>query len=492
MEENLNNFSEVEADFPDSPAPVEPRATDADSPRSGKARHYAILVVDDDKNICKMIEINLRKEREYDIEVANSGEACLKIIRERVPDLIMLDIQMPGIDGIETLKRIRDEEPVIPVVMMSAHGTIEKAVQSMKLGAYDFITKPFASDRLLVTVRNALTTSSLKQEIDSLRSQLRSKYQFRNIIGQSGKMQEVFRALEKVVNSNVTVLIQGESGTGKELIARAIHYHSSLRSTKPFVAVNCSALPESLLESELFGHEKGSFTGATGRRVGKFEVANNGSIFLDEIGLMTQATQAKVLRILQEREFERLGGNEMVKVDVRVISATNKDLEEAIKTGEFREDLYYRISVFPIKLPPLRERKEDIPLLAAHFLEKYSKQENKEIEGVAPDALELLMAYNWPGNVRELENCIERAVVLASTREISPKDLPNSVRAIGEKKIYESDNTLSSWIEKLEEDALRNALLENGGNISQTAKKLGIGRATIYRKAKKYGLPMVK
>jgi DNA-binding NtrC family response regulator len=492
MDENLNNPDEFEAAFSDSPTPVEANVTDGESARLGKSRRYSILVVDDDKNICKMIEINLRKEKEYEVEVANSGEACLKAIREHVPDLIMLDIQMPGIDGIETLKRIRDDEPLIPVVMMSAHGTIEKAVQSMKLGAYDFITKPFAGDRLLVTVRNALTTSSLKQEIDSLRSQLRSKYQFRNIIGQSGKMQEVFRALEKVVNSNVTVLIQGESGTGKELIARAIHYHNAQRNSKQFVAVNCSALPESLLESELFGHEKGSFTGATGRRVGKFEIANGGSIFLDEIGLMTQATQAKVLRILQEREFERVGGNEMVKVDVRVISATNKDLEEAIKTGEFREDLYYRISVFPIKLPPLRERKEDIPLLAAHFLDKYAKQENKELEGVAPDALELLMAYNWPGNVRELENCIERAVVLASAREITPKDLPNSVRSIGEKKIYESDNTLSSWIEKLEEDALRNALLENGGNISQTAKKLGIGRATIYRKAKKYGLPMVK
>jgi DNA-binding NtrC family response regulator len=490
MDENLNNFSEVESQV--SATPDEIHAGDGDSTRLGKSKHYSILVVDDDKNICKMIEINLRKEREYDVEAANSGEACLKAIREHVPDLIMLDIQMPGIDGIETLKRIRDEEPRIPVVMMSAHGTIEKAVQSMKLGAYDFITKPFASDRLLVTVRNALTTSSLKQEIDTLRSELKSRFQFKNIIGQSGKMQEVFRALEKVVNSNVTVLIQGESGTGKELIARAIHYHSTQRNSKPFVAVNCSALPESLLESELFGHEKGSFTGATGRRVGKFEVANGGSIFLDEIGLMTQATQAKVLRILQEREFERVGGNEMVKVDVRVISATNKDLEEAIKTGEFREDLYYRISVFPIKLPPLRERKEDIPLLAAHFLDKYAKQESKELEGIAPDSLELLMAYNWPGNVRELENCIERAVVLASTREVTPKDLPNSVRSIGEKKIYESDNTLSSWIEKLEEDALRNALLENGGNISQTAKKLGIGRATIYRKAKKYGLPMVK
>ena len=457
-----------------------------------RARKFSILVVDDDRNICKMIEINLRKEKEYTVETANSGEACLKMIREAIPDLVLLDIQMPGIDGLETLKRIRDEEPRIPVVMMSAHGTIEKAVKSMKLGAYDFITKPFASDRLLVTVRNALTTSSLKQEIDTLRSELKDRFQFKNIIGQSGVMQEVFRALEKVVGSNVTVLIQGESGTGKELIARAIHYHNPVRNSKPFVAVNCSALPESLLESELFGHEKGAFTGAIGKRVGKFEVATGGSVFLDEIGLMTPATQAKMLRVLQEREFERVGGNETVKVDVRVISATNKDLEEAVRDGEFREDLYYRISVFPIKLPPLRDRREDIPLLAAHFIDKYSRQENKQIEGIAPDALELLMAYNWPGNVRELENAIERAVVLATTSEITPKDLPNTVRSIGEKKIYESDNTLSSWIEKLEEEALRNALLENGGNISQTAKKLGIGRATIYRKAKKYGLPMVK
>ncbi len=457
-----------------------------------KAKKYNILVVDDDRNICKMIEINLRKEKEYIVETANSGEACLKAIRETIPDLILLDIQMPGIDGIETLTRIRNEEPRIPVVMMSAHGTIEKAVKSMKLGAYDFIQKPFPSDRLLVTVRNALTTSSLKQEIDTLRSELKDRFQFKNIIGQSGVMQEVFRALEKVVNSNVTVLIQGESGTGKELIARAIHYHNPQRNNKPFVAVNCSALPESLLESELFGHEKGAFTGATGKRIGKFEVASGGSIFLDEIGLMTPATQAKMLRILQEREFERVGGNELVKVDVRVISATNKDLEEAVRTNEFREDLFYRISVFPIKLPPLRERREDIPLLAAHFIDKFARQESKEVEGIAPDALELLMAYNWPGNVRELENAIERAVVLSSTREITPKDLPNTVRSIGEKRIYESDNTLSSWIEKLEEEALRNALLENGGNISQTAKKLGIGRATIYRKAKKYGLPMVK
>ncbi|NLP12304.1 sigma-54-dependent Fis family transcriptional regulator [bacterium] len=439
-----------------------------------------------------MIDASLRKERKYEIQTALNGEACLKSIQESAPDLILMDIQMPGIDGIETLQKIKQEDPRIPVIMMTAHGTIERAVTSMKLGAYDFITKPFARDRLLVTVQNALLNSSLKKEVDELRSELKNKYTFDNIIGQSGVMQDVFKAVEKVINSNVTVLIQGESGTGKELIARAIHFHSKARANKPFVAVNCSALPESLLESELFGHEKGSFTGAAGRRIGKFEMANTGTIFLDEIGLMTPATQSKVLRILQEREFERVGGNELIKVDVRVISATNKDLEEEMKKSEFREDLYYRISVFPIKLPPLRERREDIPLLAAHFLNKFNQHEGKQIEGISPDALDLMMAYNWPGNVRELENAMERAVVLAAGNEILAKDLPAAVRSLGEKRIYESDNTLASWIEKLEEEALRQALLECEGNISATAKKLGIGRATIYRKAKKYGLPMVK
>ncbi|MCH8872799.1 sigma-54-dependent Fis family transcriptional regulator, partial [candidate division KSB1 bacterium] len=381
-----------------------------------------VLVVDDDKNICKMIEIQLRKEKTYTIETASNGEACLKLIRESVPDLVLMDIQMPGIDGIETLKRIRDIEPLIPVVMMSAHGTIEKAVESMKLGAYDFITKPFASDRLSITVNNAMINSCLKREVDELKRELKDRYQFKNIIGQSGVMQEVFRDMERVVNSTVTVVIQGESGTGKELIARAIHYHNKQRSNHSFVAVNCSALPESLLESELFGHEKGSFTGATGRRAGKFEQSDGGTIFLDEIALMTPATQSKVLRVLQEREFERVGGNELIKVDTRVISATNKNLEEAVKKGEFREDLYYRISVFPIKLPALRERKEDIPLLAAHFLNKYAEQESKEIEAISPDALELLMAYHWPGNVRELENVIERSMILSDGDQLDLGD----------------------------------------------------------------------
>lgn len=455
-------------------------------------RIYNILAVDDDRSICTLVKSILNLEKNYEVTTVISGEACLKYTREQIPDLVLMDIQMPGIDGIETLKRVKEYDSRIPVVMMSAHGTIERAVRSMKLGAYDFITKPIERDRLLITVKNALMTSSLKREVDELKNELKQKYTFKNIIGQSGIMQEVFKSVEKVVDSNVTVLIQGESGTGKELIARAIHYHSKSRSNKPFVAVNCTALPESLLESELFGHERGAFTGAVGRRIGKFEQANNGTIFLDEVGLMSFTTQAKVLRVLQEREFERVGGTELIKVDVRVISATNRDLEEAMKKEEFREDLYYRISVFPIKLPLLRERKEDIPLLAAHFLKKYNEQENKQIEGISPEALELLMAYNWPGNVRELENAIERAVVLTTVDEIGAKELPQAVRSLGEKKLYESDNTLSGWIEKLEEEALRQALLENEGNISKTAKKLGIGRATIYRKAKKYGLPMIK
>ena len=453
---------------------------------------YSILVIDDDKNICKLVESILQIEKCYDVTTVINGEAGLKKIREQMPDLVITDVQMPGIDGIETLKQIKDQDPKIPVVMMSAHRSIEKAVESMKMGAYDFMTKPLDRDRLIITVKNALMTSSLKREVDELKNELKQKYTFSNIVGQSGAMQEVFKSVEKVVNSSVTVLIQGESGTGKELIARAVHYHGSVRANKPFVAMNCTALPESLLESELFGHEKGSFTGAVGKRIGKFEQANSGTIFLDEIGLMSPTTQATVLSVLQEREFERVGGTELIKVNVRVISATNKDLEDAMKKGEFREDLYYRLSVFPIRLPALRERKEDIPLLAAHFLKKYSEQESKEIEAIAPEALELLMAYNWPGNVRELENAIERAVVLTTDDEIRTKELPAVVRSLGEKKLYESDNTLSGWIEKLEEEALKQALLENEGNISKTAKKLGIGRATIYRKAKKYGLPMIK
>ncbi|HDL19313.1 MAG TPA: sigma-54-dependent Fis family transcriptional regulator [Bacteroidetes bacterium] len=439
-----------------------------------------------------MIEIHLKKEKIYIPLHASNGEACLRFLREDVPDLILLDIQMPGIDGIETLQQIKQQYSRIPVIMMSAHGTIDIAVRSMKMGAYDFITKPFSGDRLLITIRNAIENNELRGEVEKLRQELQEKYQFKNIVGQSGPMQDVFRAVNKVIDSSVTVLLQGESGTGKELIARAIHYGSVKRKNKPFVAVNCSALPESLLESELFGHEKGSFTGASNKRIGKFELADGGTIFLDEIGEMSPATQVKVLRVLQEREFERVGGNDLIKVDVRVIAATNKDIEEAIRKGEFREDLFYRLAVFPIRIPPLRERKEDVPIMAQLFLERYADREGKEVREISSDALEMLMAYHWPGNVRELENALERAVLLASSNEVVVNDLPPNVRVIGERKVVDTSKTLNTWIEKLEEEAIRKALLECEGNVSLTARKLGIGRATIYRKAKKYGLPIVR
>jgi len=450
------------------------------------------MVVDDDKNTRRLIEDILTKTNQYEIVQASNGESCLRKLDEDGVDLVLIDLQMPGIDGIETMKRIKEKYSYLPVVIMTAHGTIERAVDSMKLGSYDFLTKPFPGDRLKVTVKNALEASALETEVKSLRSELKERYQLENIIGQSGVMQEVFRAVEKVVDSDVTVLIQGESGTGKELIARGIHNHCQARRSKPFVAVNCTALPESLLESELFGHEKGAFTGAASRRIGKFEMADGGTVFLDEIGDMSLSTQSKILRVLQEREFERLGGNSLVKVNSRLISATNKNLEEEVWEGRFREDLFYRISVFPIKLPPLRERKEDIPLLAAYFCKRYSEREKKRINGIQSEALKVLMGYHWPGNIRELENAIERSVVITSSTEVSVEDLPPHVVAIGKEGIAEPAETLPQWIEKLEVEVLRKTLLEFEGNVTHAAKKLGIGRATIYRKAKKYNLPILK
>jgi DNA-binding NtrC family response regulator len=448
-----------------------------------------VLVVDDEKHIRKLVEDILSGD--YSVYQAVSGESCIRKLSETGADIVLLDLQLQGMDGIGTLERIKTLYPRMPVVIMTGHGTIEKAVSSMKLGAYDFLTKPFNAERLRITVKNALEASALESEVQTLRSELKDKYELSNIIGQSGVMQEVFRAVEKVVNSEVTVLIQGESGTGKELIARAIHNQSRDRMSNPFVAVNCTALPESLLESELFGHEKGAFTGAASRRIGKFELADNGTVFLDEIGEMSQPIQAKILRVLQEREFERLGGNALVRVNIRLISATNKNLWEMVRKGLFREDLFYRISVFPIRLPPLRDRKSDIPLLCGHFIKRYAAREKKVLKGIHPESLKLLMKYHWPGNVRELENTIERAVVITNSSEIHVEDLQPHIVAIGKGLAVEpSDETLPEWIEKLEIDVLRKTLLEYEGNITKAAKKLGIGRATIYRKARKYDLPI--
>ena len=455
-----------------------------------------LLIVDDDKNTRKLATEILTKTDLYKVIQASNGESCLRKLEEEHVDLILLDLQMPGLDGIQTLERIKTKTPQLPVIIMTAHGTIDSAVSSMKLGSYDFLTKPFPQERLKVTVKNALEAYALETEVKSLRSELEDRYEFENIVGQSGAMRELFRAVEKVVDSEVTVLIHGESGTGKELFARAIHNRSISRRMKPFVAVNCTALPESLLESELFGHEKGAFTGAASRRIGKFELANDGTVFLDEIGDMSHSTQSKILRVLQERQFERLGGNNTVKVDIRLISATNKNLEEEVRQGRFREDLYYRISVFPLKLPPLSERKADIPLLAAHFLDRYCKREKKKVDGIVHEALNILIGYHWPGNVRELENAIERAVVITGVRKIRVEDLPPHIVTIGKERIgdqpqiSEPVESLPQWIERLEVDVLRKTLLEFEGNITKAARKLGIGRATIYRKAKKYNLPI--
>lgn len=457
-----------------------------------------ILAVDDDKNILRLIQAYLEKD-EYRIYNATDGNECFDMIEKEMPDVILLDLRIPGMDGIAVMERIKKFYPDLPIVMMSAHGTIESAVESMKIGAYDFVTKPFDSNRLKVSVRNAIVLRSLSQELNRLRSELYQVRDFGSIIGRSGKMQEVYAALMKITSSSsVTVLIMGESGTGKELVAREIHNRTPTRSARPFVAVNCAALPESLLESELFGHEKGAFTGATERRLGKFEQANGGTIFLDEIGEMTAATQAKLIRVIQEREFTRIGGSETIRVDVRIVSATNRNLEEAVKQNSFREDLYYRLSVFPIVMPSLRDRKEDIPLLSAHFLEKFKKREKKSnLTSIAKDALEVLLSYNWPGNVRELENTLERAVVLASGDEITLDDLPQTIKTLGLNKMQahregyiDLSGTMDEVVERVEEKLMKKTFADCDGNVSEVARRLNIGRATIYRKAEKYNLPI--
>jgi len=444
-----------------------------------------ILIVDDEPNFIKLIQYNLQKE-DYAVETAAQGGVALRKIKEDMPDLVFLDLKMPGMDGIEVLRQIKLLDRNVPVIMISGHGDIETAVEAMRAGAYDFISKPFEPNEMLIKARNALKNRQLLEEVGTLKFELEKKYQFENMIGKSPKMQKVFGEIENVLNSDVTVLVQGESGTGKELVAKAIHYNG-FRKDQPLVVVNCAAIPETLLESELFGYERGAFTGALERRIGKFEKADGGTIFMDEIGEMPPATQAKLLRVLQEREIERLGGNDKIKVDVRIISATNKDLKEEVSGEKFREDLYYRVAVFPIFVPSLREHKEDIPLLIAHFLKVYNERAGKGVKSVSEKAMEVLMNYAWPGNIRELENVIERAVVLVKDSTIEPEHLPRELRSATLGKRGGGGGEILS-LEKLEENAMREAIAATAGNVSQAAKKLGIGRATFYRKAKKYGI----
>lgn len=443
-----------------------------------------VLIVDDEAIVREALADWL-KDIGYQVFTAENGHKALEVIEKEKPGIMIADLVMPGMDGIELMKRAKAQQPNIEVIIITAYASIPTAITAMKEGAYDYIEKPFCPERAELLVKKLAEHRELVEENISLRQKLEDRYRFENIIAKSSKMQRVIEVIKVVAKSNATVLITGESGTGKELVARAIHSQSHRRS-KPFVAVSCAALPESLLESELFGHEKGSFTGAYSQKKGKFEFANGGTLFLDEIGEMSANIQVHLLRVLEEKEFTRVGGNEAIKVDVRVISATNKDLRKAIEKQEFREDLYYRLNVVNIELPPLRERKEDIPLLAEHFLHKFAMENRKEVTELSPEAIESLLAYDWPGNVRELENAIERAIILSKDSPITTADLPQeNLSLVGAASIGKN-------LKEVEKSHILNVLRETGENYSEAARILGVSRMTLYNKAKEYGFDVKK
>ncbi len=442
-----------------------------------------ILVVDDEKNTREALSTILREDG-YDVLTAADGYQAMNIITGDLPDLILADLKMPGMDGLELLSRTRLKGFDIPFVMMTAYGTVESAVEAMKKGTEDYITKPINIEELQIQIKKILAHRKLVREAKDLRERLRDKYKFENIVGSSPQMQAVFKTVEQVASSRATILITGESGTGKELIASAIHQNGP-RVEKPFVKVNCSALSESLLESELFGHERGAFTGAVATRQGRFEIAEGGTIFLDEIGEVSPSTQVKLLGFLQDRKFERVGGNRTFEVDVRLIAATNKDLEKAVSEGTFRQDLYYRINVITVKMPPLRERISDVPLLVDHFVKKYAKENGKEIEGVSPDALATLMTYRWPGNVRELENMVERAVVMCNDRIIGRRLFPVSPET-NSPGLPEGPPIPGSSLEEIEKYAIQKTLEAVGGNRTRAAEILKVSLRKIQYKLKDF------
>ncbi len=443
-----------------------------------------ILVVDDEAIVRESLGDWL-KDAGYQVFTAENGHKALEVIEKEKPVIMIADLVMPGMDGIELMKEAKARQAGIEVVIITAYASIPTAITAMKEGAYDYIEKPFCPERAELLIKKLAEHQELVKENVSLRQKLEDRYHFENIIAKSSKMQRIIEIIKVVAKSNATVLITGDSGTGKELVARAIHSQSHRRN-KSFVAVSCAALPESLLESELFGHEKGSFTGAYTQKKGKFEFANGGTIFLDEVGEMSANIQVHLLRVLEEKEFTRVGGNEPIKVDVRVISATNKDLRKAIEKQEFREDLYYRLNVVNIELPPLRERKEDIPLLAEYFLNKFAVENRKEVTGFSPEAMELVLDYDWPGNVRELENAIERAVILAKDSLITVADLPQeNLPPVGLASTGKN-------LKEVEKSHLLNVLRETGGNYSEAARILGISRMTLYNKAREYGFNVKK
>ena len=446
-----------------------------------------ILIVDDEKSICQSLG-SILKDEGYEVLTAASGEEALKIIKEELPSLVILDIWLPGIDGIETLKMIKSQYPQIRVLMISGHGTIETAVKATKLGAFDFFEKPLSMEKVILIVNHVFELINLEEENKLLKQKISQDYE---LTGNSAPILELKEMISIVAPTNAWILIMGENGTGKELVARSIHKLSK-RAYKPFVEVNCAAIPEDLIESELFGHEKGSFTGATEKKRGKFDLAHEGTIFLDEVADMSLKAQAKILRILQEKKFERVGGNTFIPTDVRVLAATNKDLELEMEAGRFRQDLYYRLNVIPLRVPPLRERKEDIPVLTNWFLREFSLKECEEGKTIADDALTKLIEHDWPGNVRELKNFIERLVIMVPQDVITANDIPllteeNHEIPEAALPLFASDSFRTAKID-FEKEYIIKKLKEFDGNISKTAEAIGLERSNLHRKIKRYGL----
>jgi len=454
----------------------------------------SILVVDDEAGVRGSLTGILADEA-YEVEAVGSGEECLAAVAARRFDLVLLDVWLPGADGLETLARLRESDPELPVVMISGHGTIETAVRAVRLGARDFVEKPLSLEKTLLAVRNALKQRRLEAEVRTLKKQLDQRYV---MVGEGPALQALRAEVAQAAPSNGRVLIFGENGTGKELVARAIHAQSR-RARAPFVEVNCAAIPEELIESELFGHTKGAFTGALAARKGKFELADGGTLFLDEIGDMSLKTQAKVLRALQEQRIEPVGGAGSVAVDVRVIAATNKDLEEEIRRGTFRDDLYFRLNVIPFRVPPLRERREDVPVLARHFVEVLSAEHGRRPKSLTPEALQVLARLPWPGNVRELRNIIERLVIMTPGEQVEARDLPASLlealptdASPAAAAASLESAPLAAAREEFERQFILRRYRQCGGNMSRTAEALGVERSNLYRKMKAYGLLPVR
>lgn len=453
-----------------------------------------IFIIDDEPSIRKLLTHWVKNQWGYSVVAFENGLDMIKELGQN-PSLVLLDIMLPDSNGIELIPEIKKYDPDLPIIILSAQGNIEVALSSLRAGAYDYFPKPIDSNRIEPAIKNAISNYELHHQVERLQDEIEHKYSFGNIISNDPRMQTVFKLISKILNNDITVLINGESGTGKELVARAIHYNGK-RKEKPFVVVNCASIPRELLESELFGHEKGSFTGAHQRKLGKFEIANEGTLFLDEIGEMEMALQAKILRVIQEREFERVGGNETLKVDVRILSATNRDLKEMVENNEFRGDLYYRLNSYPIVVPSLRHRRGDIIVLIDHFVEKFNKRTGTNIKGITKKALKYIFDYDWPGNIRELENTIERCIILTDTDKIDIDVLPETIIAQAKNPssnisdaMFTEDSPIIPF-EKLKEEAIKHALERTNGNIVEAARKLNIGRATMYRLMTKYNLDL--